>query len=129
MGAMPGPISGIFRRADRVAASAGSTARLQVEQRGREINASLIELGISDALLSAAEVPELGAKVSITLTIPGRYIEFALPGMVSWHRDGQFGVSFDYLSSRQTYGLVLSMDLMRNAANAAAHALARVAQR
>ena len=56
--------------------------------------------------------PHLGARLSVAITLPGRYLEFEIPGMVTWHLNGQFGVSFDYLSARQTYGLVLAMDVI-----------------
>jgi hypothetical protein len=122
-------VSGTFRRADRVNASAGTTVRLVFEDHSREINATLLELGMSDVLLAAAPVPALGGRVSVAITIPGRYIEFEISGMVSWHRDGHFGVSFDYLTARQTYGLVLAIDLMRSAADEAAPAFTRLGQR
>ncbi len=83
---------------------------------------------MSDMLLAGDAPPVLGARVSVAITLPGRYLEFELPGMVSWHLNGQFGVSFDYLSARQTYGLVLAIDLMRSAADAAVE-LARADQR
>jgi len=103
--------------------------RLVLEERAREMHASLLELGMSDMLLAAAELPALGTRVSVAITLEGRYLEFEIPGMVSWHLNGQFGVSFDYLSSRQTYGLVLSIDLMRRESDRVAAALGQVAQR
>jgi len=113
---MARPVSGTFRRVDRVRASAGTSVRLLLEGRGREQHATLLELGMSDLLLSSADLPRLGARLSVAITLPGRYLEFEIPGMVTWHLDGQFGVSFDYLSARQTYGLVLAMDVMSRAA-------------
>lgn len=113
-------ISGTFRRADRVSVSTDTTVRLVFEGRGREVSATLLELGMSDLVLTAAQPPLLGTRVSVAITLKGRYLEFEIPGMVGWHRDGLFGVSFDYLTARQTYGLVLTMDLMRRAAAAAA---------
>ncbi len=112
-------ISGTFRRADRVNASAGSQVRLAFEDRARETNATLLELGMSDLLLAAAPVPALGTRVTVAITLTARYIEFEISGTVSWHRDGHFGVSFDYLSARQTYALVLAIDLLSSAADAA----------
>ena len=113
-------VSGTFRRADRINASAGTTVRLTSKERGRESSATLLELGMSDLLLAATPVPELGTRVSVAITLTERFIEFEIPGMVSWHRDGHFGVSFDYLGARQTYALVLAIDLLRTAADAAA---------
>lgn len=119
-------VSGTFRRAERVNVRAGTGVRLSLEERGRESNATLLELGMSDLLLAAAPVPELGTRVSVGITLSERYIEFEIPGRVSWHRDGHFGVSFDYLSARQTYALVLAIGLLRNAADALAPRLIRV---
>jgi len=112
-------VSGTFRRADRVQARPGAKVRLLSSERGRESSAALLELGMSDVLLSAAELPALGSRISVAIALPGRYLEFEIPGMVSWHLNGEFGVSFDYLSARQTYGLVLAIDLMSRAAEAA----------
>ena len=100
-----------------------------LQERAREIQASLLELGMSDLLLSGPELPDLGTRVSVAITLEGRYLEFEIPGMVSWHLNGQFGVSFDYLSARQTYGLVLTIDLMRRASDEVAAVLGRVGQR
>ncbi len=111
-------ISGTFRRVDRVRASASATVRVLLQGSSRELHATLHELGMSDVLLSSSDLPQLGTRVSIAITLTGRYLEFELPGAVSWHHDGKFGVSFDYLSARQTYGLVLAMDLLSRAAEA-----------
>jgi len=110
-------ISGIYRRVDRVRASVGTTVRLALEGSSREQSATLHELGMSDLLLSCPARPSLGARLSVAITLPGRYLEFEIPGMVTWHLDGQFGVSFDYLSARQTYGLVLAMDVLSRASD------------
>jgi hypothetical protein len=112
-------VSGTFRRADRVNASAGTQVRLFLAQQSRERSATLLELGMSDLLLAAVPVPALGTRVTVAITLTERYIEFEISGMVSWHRDGHFGISFDYLSARQTYALVLAIDLLRSAAGRA----------
>ncbi|HKO47259.1 MAG TPA: PilZ domain-containing protein [Polyangiaceae bacterium] len=116
---MARPVSGTFQRVDRVRASAGTLVRLTLEGSSRELSATLHELGMSDLLLSSADRPHLGARLSVAITLPGRYLEFQIPGMVTWHLNGQFGVSFDYLSARQTYGLVLAMDVLSRAAEEA----------
>ena len=90
-----------------------------LDQEGRERSATLLELGMSDLLLAAAPVPPLATRVTVAITLTERYIEFEISGMVSWHRDGHFGISFDYLSARQTYALVLAIDLLRSAADRA----------
>ncbi|HEY3255514.1 MAG TPA: PilZ domain-containing protein [Polyangiaceae bacterium] len=104
---------------DRVRASAGTTVRLVLDGSSREQTATLHELGMSDLLLSSPDRPQLGARLRVAITLPGRYLEFEIPGMVTWHLNGQFGVSFDYLSARQTYGLVLAMDVISRAAEEA----------
>ena len=70
---------------------------------------------MSDLLLSCPNRPCLGSRLSVAITLPGRYLEFEIAGMVTWHLDGRFGVSFDYLSARQTYGLVLAIDVISRA--------------
>jgi hypothetical protein len=110
------PVSGTFRRVDRVHAAPGTTVRLLLDGSSREHSATLHELGLSDLLLSGPHRPCLGSRLSVAITLPGRYLEFEIPGMVTWHLDGRFGVSFDYLSVRQTYGLVLAIDVLSRAA-------------
>src|SRR4051812_35703120 len=112
-------VSGTFERAVRVTASPGTRVRLVLLARGRELQPTLLELGMSDLLLSAAELPDLGTRVSVAITLENRYLEFEIPGRISWHRNGEFGVSYDYLSPRQTYGLALAIDLMRRASDEA----------
>lgn len=97
-------------------AAANTTVRLSLAGSSQMLNATLLELGMSDLLLSDAAPPALGTRLSVAITLPGRYLEFEIPGMVTWHLDGQFGVSFDYLSARQTYGLVLAIDVISRAA-------------
>jgi len=113
---MARPVSGTFRRVDRVRAAPATTVRLKLDGSGRDLSANLLELGMSDLLLSCPDLPRLGQRVTIAITLPGRYLEFEIPGMVTWHLDGQFGVSFDYLSARQTYGLVLAIDVISRTA-------------
>lgn len=121
-------VSGTFVRTDRVNATAGTTVRIVPQERGRELTATLLELGMTDLLATAADVPALGSRVNVAITVPGRYLEFEIPGMVSWHLNGEFGVSFDYLSARQTYGLVLALDVIRQLADQEP-VLARVSRR
>ena len=113
---MTRPVSGTFRRVDRVHAIAGTTVRLLLDGSSREQSATLHELGMSDLLLSGPDLL-LGSRLRVAITLPGRYLEFEIPGMVTWHLHGRFGVSFDYLSARQTYGLVLAMDVISQAAD------------
>jgi len=84
--------------------------------------ATLLELSLSDVLLTDVKPPPLGTLLSVAITLNGRYIEFELPGMVTWHHRGEFGVSFEYLTARQTYGLALAIDVMGCKAQAQAPA-------
>lgn len=118
IGRMARPVSGTFRRVDRVDALPGTTVRLVLEGSSRPVSATLHELGMSDLLLSGPDL-RLGLRLSVAITLPGRYLEFEIPGMVTWHLDGRFGVSFDYLTARQTYGLVLAIDVITRADQAA----------
>jgi hypothetical protein len=117
---MPGPISGTFTRTDRVQAVAGSNVRLVFANQPHTCRATLLELSLSDVLLSDVKPPPLGTQLSVAITLSGRYLEFELPGMVTWHHRAEFGVSFEYLTARQTYGLSLAIDVMGRKAQAQA---------
>lgn len=119
---MPGPISGTFTRTDRVLAVPGSSVRLVFAKQPHTCRATLLELSLSDVLLTGVKPPPLGTQLSVAITLSGRYIEFELPGMVTWHHHGEFGVSFEYLTARQTYGLALAIDIMGRKAQAQAPA-------
>ncbi|HEY3668184.1 MAG TPA: PilZ domain-containing protein [Polyangiaceae bacterium] len=122
-------VSGTFERTDRVLAIEGSTVRLLGVDK-TECRATLLELSLSDVLLSGVQAPELGSNVSVAITLSGRYIEFELPGVVTWHHRQDFGVSFEYLTARQTYGLSLAISVLGRPARAKAAAqLTRAARR
>lgn len=110
--------SGTFRRADRVQTKSGIAVRLSTAERAEPRQALLLELGMTDVLLSALVPLALGTRVTVGITLPARYLEIELSGMVSWHRKGEFGVSFEQLSARQTYGLVLAIDLLSHTGTA-----------
>jgi hypothetical protein len=105
-------VSGTFTRTDRVQAMAGSSVRLVFANQPRACRATLLELSLSDVLLGGVKAPPLGTQLSVAITLSGRYIEFELPGIVTWHHRDEFGVSFEYLTARQTYGLSLVIDVM-----------------
>jgi hypothetical protein len=119
---MPGPISGTFTRTDRVQAVPGSSVRLVFANQPHPCRATLLELSLSDVLLTDVKPPPLGTQLTVAITLSGRYLEFELPGMVTWHHRGEFGVSFEYLTARQTYGLALAIDVMGRKAQAQAPA-------
>ena|SRR5450755_3982893 len=115
-------VSGTFTRADRVEAVPGSFVRLVFANQQHACRATLVQLSLSDVLLSGVKPPPLGTNLNVALTLSGRYIEFELPGMVTWHQRDQFGVSFEYLTARQTYALMLAIDVMGKKAEAEAPA-------
>lgn len=108
-------LSGTFRRATRVEASVPITVRLRLGEPIQEVQARLVELGTMDLLLSGIAPVPLGTRLRVLIPLPDRYLEFEVSGMVSWHRDGQFGIAFDHLTLRQTFALVLAIDLMGHA--------------
>ncbi len=108
-------LSGVFVRTDRVPVGAGTVVRLLAADHRQIGRATLLELGTSTLRLSAPRPPALGTKLLVAITLPGRYIEFEVPGMVDWDLDGHFGVSLDYLTARQAYALALARDLLRAA--------------
>ncbi|MEP7050535.1 MAG: PilZ domain-containing protein [Pseudomonadota bacterium] len=113
---MTRPVSGIFTRNDRVRAPRATSVRLLIADKRREFEATLVELSLSDFVLTEAVLPPLDTSVSVAITLSGRYLEFELPGVVSWHRGHEFGVSFEYLTARQMYGLALAIDVLGQAA-------------
>ncbi len=119
---MTRPVSGVFTRNDRVHAPHGTNVRLLIAEQRREYQARLVELSLSDFVLTEAVLPALNTKVTVAVTLSGRYLEFELPGVVTWHRGHEFGVSFEYLTARQTYGLTLAIDVLGQAARAEAEA-------
>ena len=119
---MTRPVSGVFTRNDRVRAPHATNVRLVIAEQRREYQARLVELSLSDFVLTEAVLPALGTQVTVAVTLSGRYLEFELPGVVTWHRGHEFGVSFEYLTARQTYGLALAIDVLGQAARAEAEA-------
>lgn len=126
---MPRHVSGVFFKSDRVPVIAGTQVRLLGADHKPLGRAVLLELGPSGARLRASRPPELGTKLQVAITLPGRYIEFEVPGMVDWDLDSDFGVAFDYLTARQAYGLSLARELLRAAPGSAEIAPRRAARR
>jgi hypothetical protein len=119
---MSRPVSGVFTRNDRVRAPHATSVRLLIANKRGEFEATLVELSLSDFVLTEAVLPPLNTAVSVAITLHGRYLEFELPGVVSWHRGHEFGVSFEYLTARQMYGLALAIDVLGHAARVEAEA-------
>jgi len=106
--------SGIFRRNDRVAVAPGTTVRVIAGNRRHGTRAYLLELGTSNLVLTGIAVPPQGTEVRIAITLPGRFVEFELPGNVTWQRSGDFCVEFAELSDRQVYALSLARELSQS---------------
>jgi hypothetical protein len=106
--------SGVFYRNDRVPVAAGTTVRVLAVDRKQVVRAQLLKLGSSDLVLSALRPPALalGSSAQIAVTLPGRYIELELPGIVDWEDGATFGVRLDYLTARQAYGFALARELL-----------------
>ncbi|RYZ07740.1 MAG: hypothetical protein EOO73_10435 [Myxococcales bacterium] len=122
-------VSGVFFKTDRAPVAPGTTVRLFGADHKPLGRATLIELGTSALRLSAPRPLQLGTKVLVAITLPGRYIEFEVPGMVDWELDCHFGVSFEYLTARQAYALALARDLLSTAPSEVAAAPRRAARR
>jgi hypothetical protein len=107
--------SGFFVRHDRVRVAPGITVRVLSTDRRQLIRAQLVALGLSDLALSALRPPALGlgCKAFVAITLPGRYIEFELPGVVDWEDGPSFGIRLEHLTARQAYGMSLARELMR----------------
>ena len=110
---MPRHPSGVFVRNDRVRAARGTTVRVTSGERKPSIKALLVALGTEDLVLTCPQPLILGARVAVAITLPGRYIEFELPGNVEWEDGASFGIRFDYLTARQAYGVTLARELLR----------------
>ncbi|MDF3070951.1 MAG: hypothetical protein K0R38_6552 [Polyangiaceae bacterium] len=122
-------VSGVFFKTDRAPVTPGTMVRLLGADHKQLGRAALIELGASTLRLTSPRPPELGTKVLVAITLPGRYIEFEVPGVVDWELDCHFGVSLDYLTARQAYALALARDLLRTAPSETVAAPRRAARR
>ncbi len=113
--------SGVFYRNDRVPVAPGTVVRVLSTDRKQVIRAQLLKLGASDLVLSALRPPALalGASAHVAVTLPGRYIELELPGLVDWEDGATFGIRLDYLTARQAYGFALARELLARPAQAA----------
>jgi hypothetical protein len=105
--------SGIFTRNDRVRVASGTTVRVLCADRKPAVRALLVALSATDLVITCAQPLVLGTRLAIALTLPGRYIEFELPGAVEWENGSSYGIAFGYLSARQAYGVALAREVLR----------------
>jgi hypothetical protein len=106
-------VSGVFLRTEGALLIPGTTVRLLGQDHRSLGRATVLELGTSTLRLSAARPPALGKEVIVAITLPGRYIEFEVSGVVDWELDRHFGISLRYLTARQAYALTLAQELLR----------------
>jgi PilZ domain-containing protein len=121
-------VSGTYRRTDRVHVRAGETVRLRTEDRQSARKVTLLELSLSDMLLSSSVLPPIGATVGVMITLRDRHIEFEVPALVAWHREGEFAVTFGCLTARQMYGITLALELERQSQAARPDRIARACE-
>ena len=105
--------SGVFVRNDRVRTAHGTTARVVTKDRKHSTRALLIAIGNADLVITSALAFAVGAEVTVSITLPGRYIEFEVLGKIEWENGANFGISLDYLSARQAYAIGLARQLLR----------------
>jgi hypothetical protein len=111
--------SGVFVRNDRVRAAPGTLVRVSTGERKPALKAVLVALGSADLVVTSAQRLALGSSVSISITLPGRYIEFEVPGSVEWENGASYGIVFEYLTARQAYGITLAREVLKAAPVAA----------
>jgi hypothetical protein len=107
--------SGIFVRNDRVRVARGTLVRITSADRKLSQKAILVALGSADLVVTCAQPLVLGTRLTVAITLPGRYIEFELPGNVEWENGANYGLSFEYLTARQAYGVTLAREVLRAA--------------
>lgn len=112
---------------DRVQARPGRTVRLRTEDRKSARTVALLELSLSHVLVVGALPLEVGSAVAVTIALQDRHLEFELPAVIAWHGEGELALSFEHLTARQSYGLVLAIELERQAVRVAAARLERAA--
>jgi hypothetical protein len=120
--------SGFFVRSDRVRVKPGTTVRvLSAANRRHSERAQLLALGTTELVLSGIATPALGTKLTLAITLPGRYIEFEVEAEVVWQRGADFGVELGFLSARQSYALSLAREILQQPGSTGA--LDKVAER
>jgi len=121
-------VSGTFERTDRVRARPGRTVRLRAGDRRSTFTVALIELSLSHVIVACEQPLEVDREIGVHIALEDRHLEFELPAVVAWQGDGELALAFEYLSARQSYGLVLAIELERQAAREAPP-MKRAAQR
>ncbi len=112
---------------DRVRARPGRTVRLRSDDRKNARTVTLLELSLSHVIVSSELTPEIGSELSVAIALKDRHLEFELPAVVAWHGEGELALAFEHLSARQSYGLVLAIELERQAMRVASASASRAA--
>jgi hypothetical protein len=105
--------SGVFVRNDRVRVARGTQVRIGSADRKLSLKAVLVALGSADMVITCAQPLALGSRLTVAITLPGRYIEFELPANVESENGANYGLVFDYLTARQAYGIALAREVLR----------------
>ena len=63
------------------------------------------DISLGGMFLESDVLPEFGAQIVVTLTMPGEKAPFQIPGVVRWMRDGGMGVQFGLLGARETHAI------------------------
>jgi len=83
---------------------------------------------LSHVIVVCEQPLEVDREIGVHIALEDRHLEFELPAVVAWQGDGELALAFEYLSARQSYGLVLAIELERQAAREAPP-MKRAAQR
>jgi hypothetical protein len=76
------------------------------------ISGLLMDISLGGSCIRSDEVLPYGTRVVVVTRLPGASEDSRLPGIVRWSAPGCFGVEFQRLDARDTYGIT---DLMLKA--------------
>jgi hypothetical protein len=118
--------SGVYLRSDRLRVAPSTSVRVVSADRKHSQRAELLELLPLELTLRGARSSglALGAAALVVVTLPERYLEVELPCVVAWEDGDTFGLRFEYLTARQSYGLALWRSLLQGDAEPASRRFA-----
>ena len=76
------------------------------------VSGLLTDISLGGSCIRSDQVLPFGTKVTVVARLPGASVDSRLPGVVRWSTPGCFGVEFQRLDARDTYGIT---DLMLKA--------------
>lgn len=62
------------------------------------------DLSIGGAFIESQDIPAFGSKVTMAIQVPGQG-ELRLVGIVRWTKPNGFGLQFQLLGAKETYGI------------------------